>query len=169
MTPELSLLHFSPIYMCQISFLSEIIVMCVAAAFRLRDRHILPPRHCSHLELRCWNENVCVCVCVCVFVSMSQENTSVVCVCDTVVTLNSGVSISDEYIHDRKKITWVYMTGSAHQTEISSLLSILVLNLLQDASFYFFGHNYTRISGLPVAESRDPTEQTTVSGSLRRG
>jgi hypothetical protein len=52
-----------------------------------------------------------VCVCVCV------------CVCDIVV--DSGVSISGEYIHDRKKITWVYMTGSAHQTEVNSPLSIL--------------------------------------------
>jgi hypothetical protein len=63
-----------------------------------------------------------------VFVCVSLENTSVVCVCvcvcDIAVTLSSGASISGEYIHDRKKITWVYMTGSAHQTEINSPLSI---------------------------------------------
>jgi len=31
---------------------------------------------------------------------------------DIVVNLNSGVRISGEYIHNRRKITWIYLTGA---------------------------------------------------------
>jgi hypothetical protein len=37
-----------------------------------------------------------------------------------------GVRISGEYIHDREKITWIYMTGS---TEVNSPLCILYAEL----------------------------------------
>ena len=66
--------------------------------------------------------------------AIAKLNTSVRCVCararvslsDIVVNLNSGVRISGEYIHDREKITWIYMTGS---TKVNSALSILYAEL----------------------------------------
>ena len=57
-------------------------------------------------------------MCVCAFVRVSLS--------DIVVNLNSGVRISGEYIHDRQKVTWIYMTGS---TKVNSPLSILYAEL----------------------------------------